>query len=192
MQARQVDLSLRPGLLRTSGTVLALVLLIAVSACSKKVPIVEFKRPPVTASVPAAPSAPSEPDSGGEEVETADNLPPVSVSEPEASPPPPPRPARPSREETPADEPAPPAEPSLDERLPELDPDTREKLVRADSLLVLVDARPLSSIQRQQAGSARAFVAQAKKAIREGDERRAVVLLGKGLLLVEDLERSSR
>ena len=55
-----------------------------------------------------------------------------------------------------------------------------------------LSARALSDSQRQQFAAARGFVAQAQRALDEGDERRAIVLIDKGLILAEDVERSSR
>ena len=72
------------------------------------------------------------------------------------------------------------------------DPELLTKLERARSLLSSLSTRELSDSERQQFAAARGFVAQAQRALDEGDERRALVLLDKGLILAEDVERSTR
>ena len=66
------------------------------------------------------------------------------------------------------------------------------KLEQAGSLLSSVGGRELSQGQREQVAAARGFVAQAQRALDKGDERRALVLVDKGLILAEDVERTSR
>jgi hypothetical protein len=66
------------------------------------------------------------------------------------------------------------------------------KLQRAGTLLSSLGGRGLSDGQRDQVAAARGFVAQAQRALDEGDERRALVLVDKGLILAEDVERTSR
>ncbi len=73
-----------------------------------------------------------------------------------------------------------------------LDPEVLSKLRQAISLLGSVQGRTLSNEQREQVTAARAFVTQAREASAEGDERRALVLIDKAVILAEDVERSSR
>ncbi|TDI34570.1 MAG: hypothetical protein E2P02_29675 [Acidobacteria bacterium] len=103
---------------------------------------------------------------------------------PKSNPPAPPPP------EPPDPAPEPPArERAGSERL---DPELSAKLERASSLMSALRARELSDRQRQQFSAARGFVAQAQRALDEGDVRRAVFLIDKGLILAEDVERSTR
>ena len=87
-----------------------------------------------------------------------------------------------------------PAEPPSTERAgsESVDPELLAKLARANALMSSLPTRALSDGQRQQFAAARGFVAQAQRAVDEGDERRALVLIDKGLMLAEDVERSSR
>lgn len=73
-----------------------------------------------------------------------------------------------------------------------VDPEVQSKLKQAGSLLSSVGGRELSQRQREQVAAARGFVAHAQRALDEGDERRALVLIDKGLILAEDVERTSR
>lgn len=124
---------------------------------------------------------------------------PVSEVEPEpAAEEPEPRPDEAPKSAPP---PRPPPEPPNQVRKPPspervgnegVDPELLAKLERASSLMSSLSARELSDSQRQQFVAARGFVAQAQRALDEGDERRALVLIEKGLILAEDVERSSR
>jgi hypothetical protein len=71
-------------------------------------------------------------------------------------------------------------------------PEVLSKMRQAVSLLDSVEGRRLSNEQREQVTAAKAFVAQAREASVEGDERRTLVLIAKALILPEDVERSSR
>ena len=73
-----------------------------------------------------------------------------------------------------------------------VDPEVLSKMRQAGSLLDSVEGRRLSNEQREQVTAAKAFVAQACEASAEGDERRALVLIDKAVILAEDVERSSR
>jgi hypothetical protein len=55
-----------------------------------------------------------------------------------------------------------------------------------------LSTRKLSDSQWQQFAAARGFVAQARRALNDGDERRALFLIDKGLILAADVERSTR
>jgi hypothetical protein len=59
-------------------------------------------------------------------------------------------------------------------------------------MLNSVALRDLSADERRQLNEAKGFVVQARRAYRDGDERRALVLVDKCLILVADVERSSR
>jgi len=155
----------------------------------------EFPRPPATSATPIVETS-STPESPEE--------PPVEPEEsPEPAPEPTPVEAEPPPSETPPRRPPPP-EPAPTEELPavppspqiasnqEIDPEVAAKLERADALVSTIDGRELSREQREQVVAARAFMLQARKALDEGDERRALVLIDKGLILAEDVERSSR
>ncbi|MGH9336583.1 MAG: hypothetical protein ACRD21_22825, partial [Vicinamibacteria bacterium] len=74
----------------------------------------------------------------------------------------------------------------------DVDPELASKLNRANSLLGSISRRNLTSQQADQLVAARGFVSQARKALNEGDPRRALVLIDKGLILAEDVERLSR
>lgn len=162
-------------------------------ACHKS-PKVEFKRPPATASVPDLPSPPAmEPEAEAPSAQPPSN-PPVEPQPPEnRSPRPPPEaPAKPRPTSSPPAAPSPPSP-----RLAAGEEKTEagsigEKVDRADSILLALQDRPLSSEHRDQVEAARDFVAQAKKALADGDLKRAAILADKGLILAGDVERSSR
>ena len=155
--------------------------LLSASGCWKEVKA-EFPRPPATAAIP--PSEQSEPAPE----------PPLELvvdSEPEPEPPkpsPPPVAAEPV-EETPLEPPSTQLASAVDGAV---DPEVQSKLKQAGSLLSSVGGRELSQRQREQVAAARGFVAHAQRALDEGDERRALVLIDKGLILAEDVERTSR
>jgi len=166
--------------------------LLAASGCSKEVKA-EFPRPPATAALPPVEEPEPEPEPEAEVVaehEPAPEPEPV-VDEPEPEPPrapPPPVVAEPAEE--PVSEPLSTQLVSPDDE--DVDPEVLSKLERAGSLLSSVGGRELSQGQREQVAAARGFVAQAQRALDEGDERRALVLVDKGLILAEDVERTSR
>lgn len=166
--------------------------LLAASGCSKGVKA-EFPRPPATAAIPPAEESEPEPEPTVELVAVPEPAPepePV-VDEPEPEPekaPPPPMAAEPVEE--PASEPLSTQLASSDDE--GVDPEVASKLEQAGSLLSSVGGRELSQGQREQVAAARGFVAQAQRALDEGDERRALVLVDKGLILAEDVERTSR
>ena len=155
----------------------------------------DFPRPPATASTPVGedlpePETPEETRLAEEPVLEVEPEPAVEEPEPRAdegpksAPPAPPPPDPPDQ----APEP-PPRERAGSEGL---DPELLTKLERASSLMSSLSTRELSDGQREQFAAARGFVAQAQRALDEGDERRALLLIDKGLILAEDVERSSR
>ena len=169
---------------------------LAAAGCTRQVKA-EFPRPPATAGIPPTEEAQpaSEPSvdvagrEPGEDVPIPE--PPPEVEEPEPvsrEPAPPPVAAEPSDEPEP--EPLSTQLAGADEA--GSDPDIIAKLEQAGALLGMVGGRELSQGQREQIAAARGFVAQARRALDEGDERRALVLVDKGLLLAEDVERTSR
>jgi hypothetical protein len=92
----------------------------------------------------------------------------------------------------PAEEEAPQEPPSTTLGSGEVDPELASKLERARSLLRSISRRNLTSVQADQLVAARGFVTQARQALAEGDPRRALVLIDKGLILAEDVDRLSR
>jgi hypothetical protein len=162
------------------------------TGCAKEVKA-EFPRPPATAApvsedepepLPPAP-APEEP-VASEPVENTIEL--EEAPEEPRDPAPRPRDPTPSAEETPPVEP-----PSTTlAGSTEVDPELASKLERASSLLRSISRRILTPVQAEQLIAARGFVAQARQALAEGDPRRAVVLIDKGLILAEDVDRLSR
>ncbi len=105
-----------------------------------------------------------------------------------------PRPRPKPRPDTPA-EPPPPEPPSTQMAHSENadpDPELARKLERASLLFGSISGRTLTPELTDQLTAARAFVAQARQALAEGDERRALVLIDKGVILAEDVERLSR
>ena len=66
------------------------------------------------------------------------------------------------------------------------------KVDKALALLTTVSTRLLTSVQHDQVNAARGFIEQAQGALLDGDDRRALVLADKGLILVDDVERESR
>lgn len=167
--------------------------LLAASGCSKEVKA-EFPRPPATASMPPTGASAPPPDGPVEVVvreppPEPEPAPEVEVSEPEPTEAPP-RPAAAEPVEEPEGQP-------LSTQLggagaEGTDPDVVSKLEHAGTLLSSVGTRELSEGQREQVAAARGFVAQARRALDEGDERRALVLIDKGLILAQDVERTSR
>ena len=170
---------------------------IALSSCSKEVKA-EFPRPPVTASTPAVevepPSLPEAESLSSEPVvaEEMDLEPVVETPSPKAT-------VEPSLSRPAPTVPAKP--PTLDaEERPStqlsgsdpVDPEVLAKLRQAISLLGSVQGRKLSNEQHEQVTAARSFVTQARQASAEGDERRALVLIDKAVILAEDVESSSR
>jgi hypothetical protein len=167
-------------------------LLWSAAGCAKEVKA-EFPRPPATAAPisvdepealpptqPAEDPVVTEPEESATEVE----------EQPEEPPDPAPRPRgpAPSPEETPPEEP-----PSTTlAGATEVDPELASKLERASSLLRSISRRILTPVQAEQLIAARGFVAQARQALAEGDPRRAIVLIDKGLILAEDVDRLSR
>ncbi len=168
--------------------------LLSASGCSKEVKA-EFPRPPATAAIP--PSEPSQPSpepptevvAGGESSPAAETEPKVEAPEPKPPKPPPPSVAAAPVVETPP-EPSSTQLATADDE--DVDPEVVSKLDRAGSILSSVGGRELSQEQRQQVAAARGFVAQARRALDAGDERRALVLVDKGLILAADVERTSR
>jgi hypothetical protein len=170
--------------------------LLSAAGCSKGVDA-DFPRPPATAATPP-PEEPA-PEPAPPAVVEVDREPepapePTSeIDEPEpapAEPRPAPEPAEPVEEAPPEPASTQLARPGGD--VGNVDPEVLSKLEQAGSLLSSVGGRDLSQGQREQVAAARGFVAQARRALDEGDERRALVLVDKGLILAEDVERTSR
>ncbi|HXV64600.1 MAG TPA: hypothetical protein VEK15_28135 [Vicinamibacteria bacterium] len=167
------------------------------SACSKDVKA-DFPRPPATASVaPPEPDGPDTPEVAGPESEpppeTVETETIVEAVEPEPTPEDPPRRAlKPTPPEPESEEPEEPPPSTQLAGTGETSPELVSKLQRAGSLLSAIGERALSSPQREQLIAARSFVSQAREALADGDEKRALVLIDKGLILAEDVERSSR
>lgn len=175
------------------GVCLGAWVLASAPGCARRVRA-EFPRPPVTASIPAIDanepsSAPEEPAPIDVEETSETEAPEIPA---EVEPAPPQAPAVSVAPSPPEQEPEPePRSTQLSGSRPG-DPELATKLDRAGSLLGSVSTRPLSDRQRSQIVAARGFVSQARRALDEGDERRALVLIDKGLILVEDVERASR
>ena len=167
--------------------------ILSASGCSKEVKA-EFPRPPATAAIPpsepseAAPERPADVVAGREPAPEPEPEPKVDEPEPELPKPLLPPVAAPV-EQTPPERPSTQLASAGDE---DVDPEVLSKLEQAGSLLSSVGGRELSQGQREQVAAARGFVAQAQRALDEGDERRALVLVDKGLILAEDVERTSR
>ena len=168
-------------------------LLLTAAGCTKEVKA-DFPRPPATATLPPpleepqavppapAPEEPIEVEPIEEESEGEDELektPPASRRTRE--------PVAPVPEETPEEPPSTTLAGSAD-----IDPELAAKLERARSLLRTVSRRNLTSVQADQLVAARGFVTQARQALAEGDPRRALVLIDKGLILADDVDRLSR
>jgi hypothetical protein len=172
---------------------LCLSLLLGFAAgCAKEVKA-EFPRPPATAA-PISEEAPEElpPTPAPDEpvlTEPLEN--PTEVEEELVEPP---EPDPPPRQPAPAPEEAPPEEPPSTTLAgaTEVDPELASKLERASALLRSISRRILTPVQADQLIAARGFVAQARQALAEGDPRRALVLIDKGLILAEDVDRLSR
>jgi len=168
-------------------------LLLSAAGCAKEVKA-EFPRPPATATLPVPKEEPEEvpPDpvsEGPEEMEPAEST--IETEEELVEPP---AEAQPRREPVPSSEEEPSGEPPSTTLADagEVDPELASKLERASSLLRSISRRNLTSIQADQVITARGFVAQARQALAEGDPRRALVLVDKGLILAEDVDRLSR
>jgi hypothetical protein len=168
--------------------------LFSIAGCAKEVKA-EFPRPPATATLPppeepspapAPAPAPAEPEPEPVEEPAEEN-----TEEPRD----PPRPSPPRRTSVPPPDPEePPPEPPSTTLSGDgdVDPELAAKLERASTLLQSVSRRHLTSVQADQLVAARGFVAQARQALSEGDPRRALVLIDKGLILAEDVDRVSR
>ncbi len=167
-------------------------LLLCAAGCGKEVKA-DFPRPPATATLPPPAERPEKPEAPvAEEPEAEEPVLDESEVEEQAEelpdvPARPPEPAPPLEEE-------PPEVPSSTTLAGggEVDPELAGKLERASSLLQSVSQRSLTSNQADQLVAARGFVAQARQALAEGDPRRALVLIDKGLILAEDVDRLSR
>jgi len=171
-------------------------LLLQVTGCAKEVKA-EFPRPPATASLPVAEEEPENlpPLEIPEEPEVEE---PVATDDPTGQEPEKPataqrRPPPPAPPTDPAEGPAPPEPPSTAlAGAGEVDPELASKLDRASTLLRSISRRNLTTEQADQLVAARGFVVQARQALAEGDPRRALVLIDKGLILAEDVNRLSR
>jgi len=161
------------------------------AGCAKEVKA-EFPRPPATAApvsedepeelpLTPAPEEPvlTEPVESSTEIEEELHKPPDPAPRPRVPPP--------SPGETPEGPPSTTLAGST-----EVDPELASKLERASSLLRSISRRILTPVQAEQLIAARGFVAQARQALAEGDPRRALVLIDKGLILAEDVDRLSR
>ena len=169
-------------------------LLLSVGGCVKEVKA-EFPRPPATASrtVPKEEPAERPPDPVPEEPVVTEPVESATEVEEEHEKPPD-VPPRPREQAPPTTEEGPPEEPPSTTLAGsgEVDPELAGKLERASSLLRAISRRNLTSVQADQLIAARGFVAQARQALAEGDPRRALVLIDKGLILAEDVDRLSR
>jgi hypothetical protein len=167
-------------------------LVLSASGCAKEVKA-EFPRPPATASLPAPEDEPEDVPEITIPIEPVD-VEPVETTEveeeledpPEAAPAPR-EPALPTEEEPPGEPPSTALTGSG-----EVDPELAGKLDRARTLLRAISRRNLTAVQADQLIAARGFVAQARQALAEGDPRRALVLIDKGLILADDVDRLSR
>jgi hypothetical protein len=168
-------------------------LLGSAAGCAKEVKA-EFPRPPATASLPVSDDAPEELPTTPVPEEPVVTEPVESATENEEEPEEPPQVAPPPREPAPSAEQTPPVEPPSTTLAgsTEVDPELASKLERASSLLRSISRRILTPVQAEQVIAARGFVAQARQALAEGDPRRALVLIDKGLILAEDVDRLSR
>ena len=166
--------------------------LLSASGCSKDVKA-EFPRPPATSAIPPAGASEPAPEPAVEVVVDREP-PPEPESEIDEQRPKPPKPPPPPVAAEPVEQ-TPPEPTSTQLASPvdgAVDPEVVSKLEQATLLLRSVGGRELSQGQREQIAAARAFVAQARRALDESDERRARVLVDKGLLLAADVERTSR
>lgn len=68
----------------------------------------------------------------------------------------------------------------------------RGRIALARELVAVLAGRELSAAQRLNADTATAFLAQAERALTEGDPPRAELLAEKGTILLEDVERATR
>jgi hypothetical protein len=174
-------------------SVCASLLWLSAAGCAKEVKA-EFPRPPATATLPLPRDEPEEiaPDPAPEEPVVSEPV--EGTTEIEEEPEEPPLPTPRPREPVPTTAEEPPEEPPSTTLAGagEVDPELASKLERASSLLRSVSRRNLTSGQADQLIAARGFVAQARQALAEGDPRRALVLIDKGLILAEDVDRLSR
>ncbi len=167
-------------------------------SCARKVKA-EFPRPPAVVTeagnAPDAEEPTPEPDNVAEPPAEPVDAKPELDEEPEPPPPEQPKPpprrtpkAEPEPEELP---PEPPPKASRSEPPPAPSP-IQGKLDKAGELLTTVSSRLLTSVQRDQVNAASGFIMQAQEALLDGDDRRALVLADKGLILIDDVERASR
>jgi hypothetical protein len=167
--------------------------LVSAAGCAKEVKA-EFPRPPATASIPFPKDETEEHPETPVPEEPVVTDPVESATEVEEELDEPPDVARPPREQAPPTEEEPPDEPPSTTLVGsgEVDDELAGKLERASTLLLAINRRNLTSVQADQLIAARGFVAQARQALAEGDPRRALVLIDKGLILAEDVDRLSR
>jgi hypothetical protein len=165
--------------------------LLSAADCAKQVKA-EFPRPPATASLPVHQDEPEELRETPVPEEPVVTQPVESPTEVEEDLEEPTDLAPPQEQAPPTEEP--PEEPPSTTLAGsgEVDPELAGKLERASSLLQAINRRNLTSVQADQLIAAREFVAQARQALAEGDPRRALVLIDKGLILAEDVDRLSR
>jgi hypothetical protein len=168
-------------------------LVLSGAGCTKEVKA-DFPRPPATATLPAPKDEPEElpPSPVPAEPEVVEPVESGSEVREEAAKPPDARPRHP-QPIAPTEEGPPPDPPSTTlAGAADVDPELASKLERASSLLVAISQRNLTSVQADQLIAARGFVALARQALAEGDPHRALVLIDKGLILAEDVDRLSR
>lgn len=182
------------------GVLLGLLSIPLLSGCNKEIKA-DFPRPPATAAIvpPASQDPPEEPKpvsdeppapkkTGADESSTSPEPAPTAPR-----PRPKPRPEAPVEPSPPSSSsPEPPSTQLVQSEKTDLDPELAKKLERASLLLGSISDRSLTPALTDQLTAARAFVAQARQALADGDERRALVLIDKGLILAEDVERLSR
>lgn len=155
----------------------------AVGVACHKSPLVEFPRPPATASVPEsqAPPAPQETPA------------PTESSPPPEAPTPSPPAARPQLDPPSPATPSPPPSRASRSGPGKEDPlAIQDRIHRTESILETVSGRSLGREGRDQVVAARTFVLQAKDALVSGEVKRAAVLADKAYILAQDVERSSR
>ncbi len=170
-----------------------LVLLSTAAGCVRAVKA-DFPRPPATATLPPPQEEPEthpptpvpEEPIAVEPIDDADETKDELEETPEAAP-------KVKERGAPVEEEAPEEPPSTTlAGGADVDPELASKLERARSLLRSISRRNLTTVQADQLVAARGFVTQARQALAEGDPRRALVLIDKGLILAEDVDRLSR
>jgi hypothetical protein len=166
-------------------------LMVGVSPGCHRKPKVIFERPPASASVPEQTAGEPEPAPGPETRAPADPGPSPLESGASGSGAPPR--IKPPTAPKPEPRGLPPPPPSLGVETGQPDEESiRATIQRVEAILRQVRLRSLTAEQREQEGAVRGFLVQARAALAVHELRRAGVLADKGLVLVQDVERSSR